>query len=369
MISLRISLRSFLAPLRDSRRASLLVIALLGLALLLIATPARSQSETRCVGGNYDWDQAVAICERDIQRGPATAEMRYWYGRGLEQHARYAEAEQQFLAAAKNFPRALVALYWLRYGGAEYFHREAPIDLIRQASEAGDPEGRRLYQQYLRFPRYPGGKSPYGETNRLDWQTSLCGLLDGHLPNAAGSPLRYVYQSLFFHYAGVLPADSILTQREKVRKLWKTEKLYAVPCKLSNAAIGGEIISKFAVDQLFDGFIIDIAHRWKLDLDFIDPVDGRTLLDFTQDSVAHERRVNSPLATRLETYVTLMQRGSAKNRVDIDGKDCRTGRKSPVANPFVRPWDGSRYPGQVSLTGLTKAQCSKSRTEGTPPKG
>lgn len=145
---------------------------------------------------------------------------------------------------------------------------------------------------------------------------TLCSLINSNLREAQGSRNRFVYQTVIENASCVMPNDSVAVKKRKIGEFWNRYG-NQVGCTIANASVGNGLLPKFAIDKMFDSFILDITRNWQVNLNRVDPADGRTVLDFIIDKITRERSINSPLVTRLETYKTLLIAAGAKRRAEL----------------------------------------------------
>ena len=132
-------------------------------------------------------------------------------------------------------------------------------------------------------------------------------------PNPQG---RFVwkYQRKLLEAACADPAkDSEEEIGRKIVKLWKDNEATLI-CNNTKFDVGNGNIIKFAVNLKFDEFLIDMTY-WKVNLNKVDEMDGRTVLDY----VAMQIQENEGLASEpvLKRYYAMLKKAGAKHRVEL----------------------------------------------------
>ena len=132
-------------------------------------------------------------------------------------------------------------------------------------------------------------------------------------PNPQG---RFVwkYQRKLLEAACADPTkDSEEEIGRKIAKLWKDNEATLI-CNNTKFDVGNGNIIKFAVNLKFDEFVIDVT-QWGVDLNKIDEMDGRTVLDY----VAMQIQENEGLASEpvLKRYYAMLKKAGAKHRVEL----------------------------------------------------
>jgi hypothetical protein len=113
----------------------------------------------------------------------------------------------------------------------------------------------------------------------------------------------YRYRSWLYRAAGVdLAADDADTIRSRMQ-LWWNANQDALRCNVPNSVIRNGSILRLAADRSSSEFLTDAARRWRLDLNYRDPNDGGTVLDWLDDQIliAHPNR--APTLIRYRTMI------------------------------------------------------------------
>lgn len=132
-------------------------------------------------------------------------------------------------------------------------------------------------------------------------------------PNPQG---RFVwkYQRKLLEAACADPAkDSEEEIGRKILNMWKENEATLI-CNNTKFDVANGNILKFAVNLKFDEFLIDAAH-WKVNLNKVDEMDGRTLLDYVQAQI--ERNNGLPAQPTLKQYYAMLKKAGAKHRAEL----------------------------------------------------
>ena len=130
----------------------------------------------------------------------------------------------------------------------------------------------------------------------------------------AGGELNY--QKLVMQAACVADSGDEATTSRKVQQMWSRYQDKLV-CSNTRFDVQDGSMLKFAVSMRNEDFLFDAACMWKVDLNRIDPSDGRTVLDYTFDEYIQHQ--DSVIGKTLKSYYDLLRHG------------CEGGRKTIVA--------------------------------------
>lgn len=89
----------------------------------------------------------------------------------------------------------------------------------------------------------------------------------------------YRYQAAFADAAGVTPNDSELVVNSKIAA-WLNANMHLLLCEQFNfTPVHGNLL-KLAIARQSDPFIDDALRAWHIDLNQVDAVDGKTVIDY-----------------------------------------------------------------------------------------
>jgi hypothetical protein len=75
-----------------------------------------------------------------------------------------------------------------------------------------------------------------------------------------------------------------------------------------------------SVDMGFTTFLMDAVKEYKLDMNFRDPIDGKTVLDFISEELAGLKKSTMDLSSKINEYESLykmLQANGAKHSKDL----------------------------------------------------
>lgn len=151
----------------------------------------------------------------------------------------------------------------------------------------------------------------------LDRLKNICMNIDARNkdPNPKGDYI-YLYQRKILDAACVdVEKDSEEVIGEKVRKMWDAAVAQdKLNCRSIDFDANGGNVIKFAVSTKFNEFLDDMVY-WGVNLNQIDKVDNRTVLDYVQ----HEINVNKGMSieVKLKHYYKILRDAGAKHRSEL----------------------------------------------------
>ena len=130
-----------------------------------------------------------------------------------------------------------------------------------------------------------------------------------------GGRYMWKYQKRLFDAACVDPKkDSEEVIARKISKMWKENEGTLICNNTSFDVPNGNVI-KLAVSLQFDEFLIDMA-KWDVNLNKVDPTDGRTVLDYIQ----YQLKLNQgskAITNSLEDYYQSLRSAGAKHKSEL----------------------------------------------------
>lgn len=100
------------------------------------------------------------------------------------------------------------------------------------------------------------------------------------------SQLRFGFQEHFWKMSCADPEkDTIETAKPKIQAMWNKNKENFKCTGNSEFYASGLNITKFSLDTGFSTFMIDAVKKFNLEMNFIDPTDKKTVMDFIQDEI------------------------------------------------------------------------------------
>jgi hypothetical protein len=113
--------------------------------------------------------------------------------------------------------------------------------------------------------------------------------------------------------------DDMETARKKIPCMWnKNRKFFS--CDYPGMMVPKGNITKFSLEASFPDFLITAAKDYKLDMNFKDPQDDRTILDFVRDKIIQMKNSPVDMTLRIQEYERLykmLQENGAKHGKDL----------------------------------------------------
>jgi hypothetical protein len=92
------------------------------------------------------------------------------------------------------------------------------------------------------------------------------------------------YEIELFKMSCVNNTDSDSTKRRKVKVMWEQYKLLFT-CESNGFMVKDGNILKLSVHANFTAFLDGLVKDFDIDINYIDPADGKNVLDFTKDEI------------------------------------------------------------------------------------
>ena len=132
-------------------------------------------------------------------------------------------------------------------------------------------------------------------------------------PNPQG---RFVfkYQRKFLEAACADPIkDSEEEIARKIAKVWKDNESTLI-CNNTKFDVANGNIIKFAANLKFDEFMIDMTF-WKVNLNKVDEMDGRTVLDYLQVQIERNKGLASEPV--LKRYYVMLRKAGGRHKFEL----------------------------------------------------
>lgn len=113
--------------------------------------------------------------------------------------------------------------------------------------------------------------------------------------------------------------DDLETARKKIQKMWNQYRAL-FSCHYLGVKVPGGNVTKYSLETGFPEFIRDAVKDYKLDMNFKDPIDGKTILDFVKDEIAYFKRSPSDITPKIKEYerlYELLATNGAKHAKDL----------------------------------------------------
>lgn len=132
-------------------------------------------------------------------------------------------------------------------------------------------------------------------------------------PNPKGD-YSYIYQRKIYDAACVdLQRDSDEEASRKIRQMWQASRDVLKCDSVQFDVLEGNVL-KFAVSKMFNEVLED-AIFWRVDMNWVDPSDGRTVLDYVAYQI--ERFSGTSVVVTLEYYYRALRKAGAKHRSEL----------------------------------------------------
>ena len=131
----------------------------------------------------------------------------------------------------------------------------------------------------------------------------------------------YQYQESIWTMSCAKPGvDTIETAKVKIQKMWNENREDFRCYNYPNYFASDKNIAKFSLETGFTAFLSEAVKRYDLDMNFIDPGDKKTVLDFIQDQEAHVRStppVDTERADEYNRFYKLLRSKGAKHATEL----------------------------------------------------
>jgi hypothetical protein len=109
------------------------------------------------------------------------------------------------------------------------------------------------------------------------------------------------------------------TARKKIQCMWNKYRT-SIACDLPGLSVPKGNIAKASLEINFSYFLYEAVKDYKLDMNFKDPVDNRTILDFIKDEIAFIKKSPSDMTMKINEYESLyklLKDNGAKHGKDL----------------------------------------------------
>jgi len=131
--------------------------------------------------------------------------------------------------------------------------------------------------------------------------------------------IGYKYQELLWEISCADPKkDSPEVAVKKIQCMWKKYREEFRCYKYDGVSVPDGNVLKFSFDTGFSTFLVTAVKKYKLDMNFIDPQDGKTIMDFLKISMERYKQAGS--TEKVEEYeriYKLYKDNGAKHAKDL----------------------------------------------------
>lgn len=142
---------------------------------------------------------------------------------------------------------------------------------------------------------------------------AICMAISNAQKDTSGT-YQFHYQKLVYDAACVSQADSEEARNAKVQRMWKANEDQLV-CNSPRFDVQQGNVLKYAASVRFEDFLFDAAMIWRVDLNRVDPSDGRTVLDYVQKEI--DRNKGTSVESKLKSYYDMLRTSGAKHRSEL----------------------------------------------------
>jgi hypothetical protein len=126
------------------------------------------------------------------------------------------------------------------------------------------------------------------------------------------------YQELMWKISCADPKkDSKEVAYQKIRCMWNKYRVEFRCFGYTGVSAADTNVANFSIDTGFSTFLVAAVKRWKLDMNFIDPADGETLMDFL---LMRRESYKNNYTAKYEEYdriYKLLEKNGAKHAKDL----------------------------------------------------
>lgn len=137
-----------------------------------------------------------------------------------------------------------------------------------------------------------------------------------------GEELDYKYQEEMWKLSCATPGvDSKEVAKIKIQKMWlKNREAFRCYGMQRTVTVPNGNITKISMESNFPWFLLDSARTYQLDMNFIDPADGKTIMDFLkskrEELLRNDPKNTSKIAEYQRVY-DILKAGGAKHAKDL----------------------------------------------------
>ena len=124
----------------------------------------------------------------------------------------------------------------------------------------------------------------------------------------------YAYEAMLRAAAGVSEGDTPEIEQRKMQVFWLANRESFACFQLGFSMPGGNVF-KLAMEKNSNHVVNDFIRRWQLDMNFVDPSDGKTPLDYIEDQLSGA--LGSNLEPVFRRYRDLLVRHGAKHSNEL----------------------------------------------------
>jgi hypothetical protein len=135
------------------------------------------------------------------------------------------------------------------------------------------------------------------------------------------SGVSYGYQESIWEMSCAVPGQDIIeSAKPKIQLMWNKYRIFLRCYNYPNYISSEKNITKFCLDTGFTAFLTEAVKRYDLDINFIDPGDNKTTLDFIKEQEEYIRSsppVDTSRADEYKRIYKLLRDKGAKHASEI----------------------------------------------------
>lgn len=157
---------------------------------------------------------------------------------------------------------------------------------------------------------------------RKDQFTDVCvDIIQRRESKRAENDFSYLYQEKLWEMSCAVPGkDTIEAAKSKIQTMWNKHRSDFRCYNYPESIASDSNITKFTLDIGFSGFLVEAVRKYKLDMNFKDPKDSKTVLDFVIEQEARIRNnppVNLEKAEEYKRISKILETNGAKRGKDL----------------------------------------------------
>lgn len=146
----------------------------------------------------------------------------------------------------------------------------------------------------------------------------IYGKLDARYPD---SDFNYSFQEELWKISCTKPGTDILeTARIKIQLMWNQNREYFRCYGYPTSIATDKNVTKFSLETGFTTFLAEGVRKYQLDMNFIDPADGKTILDYIverEKAIRNSPPVDTPRADQYHRFYVLLRSNGAKQGSEL----------------------------------------------------
>ncbi|RNA61520.1 hypothetical protein D1631_06035 [Chryseobacterium nematophagum] len=131
----------------------------------------------------------------------------------------------------------------------------------------------------------------------------------------------YTYQEKIWEIACAKPSvDSFEIAKAKIQKMWLKNRENFLCFNFPNSIATDKNITKFSLESGVPGFILEAIKRYNLDMNFKDPADNKTIMDYIKDRqeiMLKQPPIDQAKIDEYEKIYNILKNKGAKHAKDL----------------------------------------------------